>query len=424
MLAPQQPAGCPHLRPTSIAPATQHERLGDAAINGANATHRHNAALHAIFTAFKSLTTAAQATTGLSLGDRGDGAAAGKAEARLRYSHINAGHVPDFIRWLAKPHCYEVKCYTPFHATHTLGNGSDRCGGAASTADGGRFALGNTEELLIVQNTGVAARGGPDDPPLNRCTGVGRVEDCVSVWVWPCVARGPRGRGVEENHINYPVNYPLDHIKNRREAEALIRVALAQATGRSMLRHLWLVVVLNGAGIADACVSGTCSQHMCSDIPSDNGYYLTSFCDPSVSCGSWSGDCNEYFCADYKRFGCHAIISCCQNSDCLNLKVIDGGPNCDVEDSAGKQVVDASYSACEHFTGSKSCGWSDRVSVKCHKTGYTVDDTNDPASKSYALGRIAPVPLGPCSYNVTFAKAKGRPTCIPLPKPELETTLA
>ena len=31
-----------------------------------------------------------------------------------RYAHINAGHVPDFIRFGVKPHCYdELKCYTP-----------------------------------------------------------------------------------------------------------------------------------------------------------------------------------------------------------------------------------------------------------------------------------------------------------------------
>ncbi len=49
-------------------------------------------------------------------------------------------------------------------------------------------------------------------------------------------------------------------------------------------------------------------------------------------------------------------VSCCKGSDCLNLKVIDGGPGCSVEDSAKKQVVDASYSTCKHFTGSTSCG--------------------------------------------------------------------
>ena len=54
------------------------------------------------------------------------------------------------IRHSARPHCYEFKCYSPFTATRALGLGSDECGGAASTADGGRFALGNTEEALVV----------------------------------------------------------------------------------------------------------------------------------------------------------------------------------------------------------------------------------------------------------------------------------
>ena len=116
-------------------------------------------------------------------------------------------------------------------------------------------------------------------------------------------------------------------------------------------------------------------------MPSDNVYYLTSFCDSSVACGkilfnwfcittfdiriilliwgSFSGNCNDYYSADYSRFGCNSIISCCKGSDCVNLKVIDGGPSCSVENSAGKPVVDASYSTCKHFTGSTSCGtWS------------------------------------------------------------------
>lgn len=56
-----------------------------------------------------------------------------------------------------------------------------------------------------------------------------------------------------------------------------------------------------------ACVTGSCKNGMCSDIPSDNVYYLTSFCDSSVACGSFSGNCNEYYCADYTRFGCGSI---------------------------------------------------------------------------------------------------------------------
>ncbi len=66
---------------------------------------------------------------------------------------------------------------------------------------------------------------------------------------------------------------------------------------------LFLIVISYTTG----CVSGTCKNGMCSDIPSDNRYYLTSFCDSSVACGSFSGNCNEYYAADYARFGCGAI---------------------------------------------------------------------------------------------------------------------
>ena len=48
----------------------------------------------------------------------------------------------------------------------------DECGpaarGAASTADGGDFAFGNTEEALIVIVLCVAERGAPADGPLQR----------------------------------------------------------------------------------------------------------------------------------------------------------------------------------------------------------------------------------------------------------------
>lgn len=98
-------------------------------------------------------------------------------------------------------------------------------------------------------------------------------------------------------------------------------------------------------------------------------------------------------------------MSCCRGSDCLNLKVIDGGPGCSVEDSAHKQIVDASFSTCKHFTGSTSCGWSDKFSVTCKKTSYMVENTLANAAT------YAKVPLGPCSYNSTFASEKGVPMC-------------
>jgi hypothetical protein len=147
---------------------TQHDRLGDAIINRANHSHRHAEALRATFTAFASLSVANQPPGALRLGDRGDGTPAGTADARQRYAHVNAGHVPDFIRFGIHHHCYEYKCYTPFLTSPALGHGSRTHGGAASTADGGRFALGNTEEALIVVTIGVDARGAPEEGPMQR----------------------------------------------------------------------------------------------------------------------------------------------------------------------------------------------------------------------------------------------------------------
>ena len=84
-------------------------------------------------------------------------------------------------------------------------------------------------------------------------------------------------------------------------------------------------ILLAVTSASNACVSGACDQGMCTDIPADNEYYLTSFCDKEVACGKFSGDCNEYFCADYKRFGCGSVVTCCVSTKCINLKVIDGG---------------------------------------------------------------------------------------------------
>ena len=177
--------------------------------------------------------------------------------------------------------------------------------------------------------------------------------------------------------------------------------------------QLFLALCAIIAALANAC---TCNSNgMCTNIPGDHKYYLTSFCDKSVACGSFSGNCNEYYSADYSRFGCGSIISCCQGSDCLNLKVIDGGPGCDVENSAGGPVVDASFSTCKHFTGSTDCGWIDHVSVTCKKTSSTYLDVVEPdqpngkyANLQLAVGKV---PIGPCSYNTTFAIEQGRPLC-------------
>ena len=84
----------------------------------------------------------------------------------------------------------------------------------------------------------------------------------------------------------------------------------------------------------------------------------------------------------------------------MNLKVIDGGPGCSIEDSAGRQIVDCSFSACEHFTGSTSCGWSDRVEVTCKKTSKVLADAYEVDAAGFNLQSVlGKVPLGPCSYS-------------------------
>jgi len=128
---------------------------------------------------------------------------------------------------------------------------------------------------------------------------------------------------------------------------------------------------------SSALYTCTCSQGACSNIPKDNAYFLTSFCDKSVSCppgtlSGWGMTCNSYYSADRQRFGCGSTIQCCctkKSGVCANLRVIDFGPACSVENSAGGPVVDASSSMCKTCTGGTSCGWSDRVPVTCKKIG-------------------------------------------------------
>ena len=156
---------------------TQHDYLGDSAINASNATVRHNVGLNAILTAIRCASRTANAVR---LGDKGDGAPCAKAEAARRHAHLNEGHIPDMYR-LGPPHIlYEWKCYTPFKPKGALGKGSQRNGGAASTTDGHSFAFGNTLEWLRAVVFGKQAMGLPTDPPLDRRTtwrtGVGCVD--------------------------------------------------------------------------------------------------------------------------------------------------------------------------------------------------------------------------------------------------------
>ena len=147
--------------------------------------------------------------------------------------------------------------------------------------------------------------------------------------------------------------------------------------------------------VALALLGAAQAQTMCKNIPADNVYYLTSFCDAVTACGPSCGNCQSYYAADSQRFGCNAILNCCRSGSCLNLKVIDAGPACKYETQSGKPIIDASYSACQHWTGSTSCGWSDKIAITCKKTaGLIMDPSNFAAEEMYAG-----IPLGPCTWK-------------------------
>lgn len=129
------------------------------------------------------------------------------------------------------------------------------------------------------------------------------------------------------------------------------------------------------------------AQSACTNIPADGVYYLTSFCDKQTACGISCGNCTWWYAADSQRFGCKSTINCQRSGKtAVNLEVIDYGPNCDLERKSGKPIIDASYSTCSHFTGSTSCGWSDKFAITCKKV----------ASPAY-YGKL---PLGKCTWDV------------------------
>ena len=117
---------------------TQADRLGDTAIHAANATARHNAGLHAIYTALSSATAAG---VSIRLGDKGDGTPASKADALQRHAHLNSTHVPDIIRYGARIDLYEWKCWSTFLAGGSLGLGSTRLAAAPPLAHGMMYSV-------------------------------------------------------------------------------------------------------------------------------------------------------------------------------------------------------------------------------------------------------------------------------------------
>ena len=152
-------------------PPSQYDYLGDSVVNRGDPNARHNAAQRAIYTALSS----ASLPDRLQLGDKGDGTPAARDEAKRRYAHLNAHHIPDIIRYSQPTTLYEIKCFAVHTLQPALGHGSVTGGGAASAADGHFIAFGNTLERARTLVLGTAARGSPSDRPLDRTTGLGRV---------------------------------------------------------------------------------------------------------------------------------------------------------------------------------------------------------------------------------------------------------
>ena len=61
------------------------------------------------------------------------------------------------------------------------------------------------------------------------------------------------------------------------------------------------------------------AQTACTNIPADNVYYLTSFCDQTTACGKSCGNCQSYYAADSQRFKCGSTISCSRSGKSVNL---------------------------------------------------------------------------------------------------------
>jgi len=124
---------------------------------------------------------------------------------------------------------------------------------------------------------------------------------------------------------------------------------------------LSLVVALN----AQWQCQNVCNQIECCDIPSNNQYYLTTFCDSTTACGPVCSDLT-YFSADSQRFGCGANLTVCSvnSGTCVGgVIVIDSGPNVSVENEAQMPIIDGSAQICQDLFNSGSCGWSDSNSI-------------------------------------------------------------
>ena len=187
-------------------------------------SHRsHNSTLYATYHAIKAVIPPgapppARPRCALRDCDRGDGSPASKETARQRWAHVNAGHVADIARLGSPPHAYELKVYTPYNQTVALGLvGSERNGGAPSTAEGHIHAFGCTEAKLCKLVFGLKQVGIRDDAPYDRVTGAGFVAACN----WQYATRCLRVFSLSPSSQRQVRANPLTHA---RVAECVVRI--------------------------------------------------------------------------------------------------------------------------------------------------------------------------------------------------------
>jgi hypothetical protein len=149
--------------------------------------------------------------------------------------------------------------------------------------------------------------------------------------------------------------------------------------------------------------SGCCAGLAYSDLPADQGYYLTTFGGGTdtgtMSCGGVA-DGGWWYAADKQRFGCGAVLRITAGGRCAHARVADYGPGTCVEDAACKPVLDASPVVAMQLFGVSRAGWSEHrlVQVQVEPTG---------------------VPAGPCTIlpdGGIVSQEGGDPEPRPLPR--------
>ena len=205
----------------------------------------------------------------MQLGDRGDGSAQSKEEARRRWMHLNSGHVPDIIVQSVPPTLYEFKCYTwaVRHPKHGGGSttGGAYSGGKPSTAEGHIYAFGGTEEDLRRNSLGAAARGDPSTA-YDRATGTGYVAAHDGAYA-DALGKGLRVHlcVTETSGAINVVLSSLLHLLARTAAAQGATDNTRYGTGRAATRSYYahhLAEISTAVQVADAVVIGNAAAHM------------------------------------------------------------------------------------------------------------------------------------------------------------------